>query len=119
MGRAPPHMIFKRAVKHMMKSIIPSSLKEVAEAEDKMHDCFNLHGVGSKKCSAQVRAFNELQDMNKSYKNFVGNKNYKIHAMKHLAPAERKYDTKGRYHYEYFNFPIRRFRLRGIDLDSD
>lgn len=111
-------MIFKRIVKGMMKKIIPGSLKEAAEAEERMVQCWAINGVGSKKCVAEVKAFSEMQIMNKKYEKFIENKKYKMHAMKYLAPAERKYDEKGRFHVSYFNTQRQRFQLRGIDIDD-
>ncbi|OMJ93554.1 hypothetical protein SteCoe_3385 [Stentor coeruleus] len=118
MGRAPPHMIYKRIVKGIMKKIIPGSLKEVSEAEELMVQCWAVNGVGSKKCAAEVKAYSEMQLLNKKYEKFIENKKYEMHAMKYLAPAERKYDEKGRFHVSYFNNQRKRFQLRGIDLDT-
>lgn len=119
MGRAPPHIIFKRAVKHLMGEIIPGSLKEAVEAEEKLNQCWAVNGVGSKKCQAELKRYSEMNQINKKYESFIENKRYKMHALKYLAPAVRKVEVKGRYREKFFINPVTRFKLRGLDLESD
>jgi hypothetical protein len=118
MGRAPPHMIFKRVVKQMMSNLVPGALKEMADAEAELNECWSINGVGSKKCAPQLKVFNEMSELNNKYMKMVANKNYKIHVMKHAAPAVRKYDVKGRHRFEFYVSQKPRFPLVNINLDN-
>ena len=119
MGRAPPHMIFKRAVKHLMSQIIPGSLQEALEAEESLNQCWAVHGIGSSKCSEQLEKYNEMIELNRKYERFIETKRYKMHALRYLAPASRKCDLKGRHKEKFFNYPETRFRIRDIKIDDD
>ena len=119
MGRSPPHIIFKRVVKGMLKNIMPGSLEEVQEAHSRLQACWEVNGIGSAKCANLENYFNSMNEENDKYVNFIKNKRYEMHALRYLAPAKRKLEDKGRYRSVYFVPKPGRFRIRDITLDSD
>lgn len=119
MGKPPPHIIFKRIAKGMIKHIMPSGLDELNNAQGKLDACWAIHGFGSSKCDLATTELNEVLDYNSKYMKSLKNKKYEVQAMRYLAPAKRKIELKGREPIRFFNPPQARFELRENNLDSD
>ena len=119
MGKPPPHIIFKRVVKSIAKNLVPRNTNELTKAETKLHQCWDLNGVGSSNCLIYERTYRDALAYEKSYQNHLKNSNYEMNALKHLAPATRKYAYKGKYRVQYLERNTNKFDIRNIDLDYE
>lgn len=119
MGRAPPHIIFKRLTTYMVKNMIPDGLVDVREAEE-MEE--NLRPVEGKPEEAEYKMWAErvkevgvLQDR---YTNLIKSRGYLNQVLKHIGNPPRRVSIKGRNKFYHHHQPYERFKLTGIKLDD-
>ena len=119
MGRPPPHVIFKRVVKGLMRDALPDGIEQTYEAHSKLQLCWDGYGVGAKECKGLEESFNLLQSYNNQYLRYVNNIRFYVSALRYLAPAKRKYDYKGRHGSRFKIKSNTEFQLRNIDISTE
>ena len=119
MGRAPPHIIFKRLATHMVKNMIPEGLIDLEQAQQFEEKFRSEEGMPEtpeyKMWAERVKELNFLQQR---YSNLIKSRGYLNHVLKHIGNPPRRVNIKGRFKFHYHHPPYERFKLTGISLND-
>jgi hypothetical protein len=119
MAPAPPHIIFKRIVKGMVKRMIPPDLKEAKMAKIKLQQCLTLNGPDSPKCVGPQLYYDSIAVYEQRYKAMIKHRKYENLILKHAAPPQEKVEMKGKKRFNYSR-NYHKFKLVGMNFkDKD